>query len=353
MQYVNSDLINLFFELVKIDSPSGDEKAVGDFVEDYLQDLKLKPLRDKKGNIFVSNSEKGSPILVSAHLDTVEPGRGVKPLIKDGYITSSGDTILGADNKVSVAAILHALRSVDKSRSVEVLFTVSEETVSGIKDFEFSKIKSRNGLIADRSDRLGTIVLASPFIENINIEVVGKGSHAGLPEMGINALTGASNAISKIRWGRIDADTTSNLGLIEGGTAMNSIPGNVNVLGEVRSFEERKLVKQISLIKRVFIDETSKIGATFKMHTNRYCDGYKYDKNDEELGVILEIYKKLKLKPNFQTAFGGSDANYFAKKGIKVVNIGDGSEYSHTTNERVSISNLVKLSEVFIEYIKA
>ena len=196
-------------------------------------------------------------------------------------------------------------------------------------------------------------MLASPFIENLYVEVQGKGAHAGLPEKAVNALTMTVNSLAKTRWGRISQKTTTNIGLISGGTAMNSVPDRIELQGEIRSFNKDELIKQRILVEKVFQNESEKLKGNISFRTSRYCNGYNYKKNDRHVLDIAGILKRLGFAINYQVAFGGSDANYFVEKGINVVNIGDGTKDPHTTKERVKIGDLGKLVEIYSEYIKA
>ncbi|MBI4157697.1 M20/M25/M40 family metallo-hydrolase, partial [Candidatus Woesebacteria bacterium] len=248
-----SKLTQTFIDLVRIDSPSGYEARARDFVVQRLAGLGIKSKIDKAGNVFAKVEGEGEPVIVCAHLDTVEPGRGIKPVVSGGFIKSSGETILGADDKVAVAAIICALEEAKeqgiKTKPLELIFTVREETDGGINEFDFGQLKAKYGVIADKASPIGTVVMSSPWIENLNIEIIGKTAHAGVPEKGINALTLTSEAISKLKWGRLDEKTTANIGLISGGSAMNSIPEKISLIGEVRSFSKDSLEENIKKIK--------------------------------------------------------------------------------------------------------
>jgi len=251
---MKNDLVELFLTLVKIDSPSGNETEVCKFIASYLEKMGIKSKTDKVGNLFACVSGKGEPVILGAHMDTVEPGCGIKPKIEKGIIKSDGTTILGADNKIAIACILAAITKVPKEnrKSLELVFSVREETNSGINEFDFSLLRGKVGLVADRASFVGVIVLSSPWIENLTVDVIGKSTHAGSPEKGINALSLASEAISKLTWGRISSKTTANIGTIKGGSAMNTIPEKIELVGEVRSFSESQLVKQVKKIRSVF-----------------------------------------------------------------------------------------------------
>jgi len=346
------EIIDTFIELVKIDSPSGHEEKVRNYLADRLSKMGLHPSVDKAGNMLLKIHGEGEPVLLSAHMDTVEPGCGIKPKRVDGIIKSDGTTILGADNKVAVAAILQVLTNLPKKhRPIEVVFSVREETDSGIDSFDFSKLRSKIGIAADRGSEIGSVVMSSPWIENLEIEVIGKIAHSGLPEDGINALTIASNAITDLKWGRVDEKTTANIGLIEGGTAMNSVPSRVTLTGEVRSFSKKLMDKQILKIEKTFKRIAKKHGGKVHFKREKYCAGYNLKPSNPALKQFAKSCKEYDIKVKYEKSFGGSDANSFIAHGIIVTNVGEGSKDPHTLKESVSVENLVKITKLLSTYV--
>jgi tripeptide aminopeptidase len=348
-----TDVVKTFLELVKIDSPSGEEDGVRECLVKKFNKLGISSEVDSAGNLFAKVNGRGQPLILSAHMDTVEPGRGVKPKIEKGTIKSDGTTILGADNKSTVAAIIVALEKVKKEKrhALEVVFSVREETDSGIEEFDMSKLNSKYGLIADRSSPLGSVVLASPWIENIDIKITGKTAHAGVPEKGVNALTTAAYAITSLMWGRVNETTTANIGIIEGGSAMNSIPGEVKLIGEVRSFSENDFEGQIGIIRKGFEKAVKTSGAKLEFGYSTYCSGYNYGKDSRGVRIAENALKKGGLTVSYEKSFSASDANAFSKNGVQVVNIGDATKDPHTVKERITVKDLERLTEVFINYI--
>jgi len=345
--------LDLFLDLVKIDSPSGEESLVRDYVQSYLGNLGISSSVDSAGNLFARITGIGNPRILSAHLDTVEPGRGIQPRVENGRVTSGGTTILGADNKVAVAAFLTALSSVPPAgrRALELVLSVREETDGGISDFDFSQLHSRIGLIADRSAPVGTVVLSSPWIENLAITLTGLPAHAGLPEQGINALAPAATSLARLRWGRIDTKTTANIGLISGGSSMNTVPARVELVGEVRSFSPKLLARTLTRIHDVFtaVSLASQVELDFTRRS--YCAGYVYTAKSPGVAAVASAMSALGLSAQFQTSFGGSDANTFAAHGIQVVNTGDGTVHPHTTQESVTVKSLDQLTSLVRAYI--
>lgn len=335
----DKNLIQTFCDLVKISSPSGQESEVAKFISFELNKQGITSERDAGGNLFARVPGMGDPVLLCAHMDTVEPGKNIQPKIRDGYITSSGDTILGADNKAWVAAILEALRVTPKGqrRSLELLFTTREETDGGVKEFDCQRLSAKTGLIADRAAPVGTIVLSSPWVTDVVFEFRGTAAHAAVPEKGDNALTKSLSTLSTIPVGRVDPDTTINIGTITGGTGTNTVPDLVVARGEVRSFSRQSHDTWLT-----------KISPT---SSHLYCPGYTHAKADTFVQEVVSLHKQLGIAVGLVTALGASDANFLNSQGIKVINIGYGAENTHTTSERISVSSLTDLTSLLVKYI--
>lgn len=344
-----------FIDLVSIDSPSGEESLFAKYLINRLGKIGLKFTIDSAGNIYTRKLGAGEPVLICAHLDTVQPGRGIKAKVQQGILKSDGTTILGADNKAAIAAIISVLESAPLSqfRSFELLFTTGEETIGGVNHFDFRKIKARTGLIADHSASIGGIVMSAPGIVNLDIKIIGRPAHASHPESAVNALTIAAKAYSQIKWGRANRYTTTNIGLISAGSAMNTIPGDCHLVGEIRSFSPQLLKKTENQIGSVF-ERTAKLhqaGLDYKVGS--YCQAYIHKKSHPAVKQVLDIFDRLKITPYFEQAFGASDANALNSAGIAVVTIADGCRYPHTTREQISQQSLFQLAQIFSAYLEA
>jgi tripeptide aminopeptidase len=343
-------LINTFLEIVQIDSPTGHEKNMADYVFTRLSVLGLSPIYDSYGNVIAKMVSGGEPIILTAHLDTVEPGRGIKPLIVDGLIKSSGDTILGADNKVGVAVILNLLEILVSKKinvSLEIIFTLSEEVGNlGAVNLDYSLISGKCGYSFDTIGPLGEITTAAPFYNRFDIEVLGKAVHAGRPQKGINALKIFSNAIHKIKLGKIDEDTVCNIGFVEGGSVRNTVPGRIFIKGEVRSFVENKLEKETTKIINNFKSAAATLGGKVVVDVVSENGGYKLSKNNPVIQHLAHVMESQNIKPRFKQTLGCADSNIFCDHGITVVNMSDGSEKPHTVDESISVENLTKLSNL-------
>lgn len=344
----------IFKKIIQIDSVSGEEKLIRDFIIDLLKNKKNYFYKiDKVGNLFIKNNKKNNkPLLFCAHLDTVEPGRKIKPQIKNDYFISDGQTILGADNKAFVAVLIDILVNEKIDRNIEIVFSVREETGGGIEFFPFKWLKSNKGIIFDNANPIGGIVLRSPRIINFYINFFGKSSHASLPKNGINSLIPMIRFIKNLPIGIYKKNTTINIGIINSGSGINTIPEKTVIKGEIRSYNENnfqviknQIIKKISLIKKNF---SGKIELAF----DGYCPGYNFQKKDFFIQEIKQIIIKNKIKPYFLNNSGISDANILNQRGIKTIVLSDGVIDPHTTREKIKVEDLYKLKELTMDFIR-
>lgn len=338
-----SKVVNLFLELVQIDSPTGEEKEISDWIFNWLKNIGLDPVRDRHNNVFVKTKGVGEPLFLNAHTDTVEPGRSVKPVIKDRVITSDGTTILGADNKVSVACLLDLLESRNEEcRPLEILFTTSEEQGNyGAIGFDRSKIKAIEGYVFDVFDEVGTVIVASPFYARFDVSIKGSSAHAGYPEKTRPAIPVMLEVINKLEGLRRN-NVLINIGQISGGESRNTVIGRMDLRGEVRSFYKVKFYKTIELLKSI-------LGARFDVKVDYEVvienPGYFHDQEKVKF-VQKKVEKILSKDIRVEESYGCSDANIFndGQTDLVVFNLGTGIKDPHTVDERVSVKNVNKLS---------
>lgn len=297
---MKDSLINNFIKLVSIYSPSGEEKEMINYLKEWFSKYKLKPRIDKVGNLYVKIRGKGEPILFCAHMDTVNPGVGIKPIVKNGYIYSSGNTILGADNKAFIASLLTALALNKSQRAIELLFTVKEETGGGIEFFTFNWIKSKKAVTFDSAKPIGGIILRSPYVFNFHVLLIGKATHSSTPAKGKNAIIPALELINNIQVGELDKkETTINIGLISGGVGINIIPEKIQFSGEVRSYNQKLLYKHVNHIETITKKIADKYSVKYKLSKDGFCPGYVHRDNDNFVKDIRKIYTNLNLKTKY------------------------------------------------------
>jgi len=373
---VNRDrLAETFKYLVQIDSVSKEEGAISDEIKNILDTMGAETFIDSAGNKIGSNTGnliakfKGNtqapPLFLNAHMDTVEPGKGVAAILENGVFTSDGTTILGADDKSAIAIILETIEVIKENDlpygPIEIVLTVCEEIgLLGAKHLDLDLITAKFGYALDATDTEG-IVTRAPSANRLEFKIHGKDAHAGAaPEKGINAISLASKAIAKLELGRIDNETTCNIGIIEGGLAINIVPNLVTVKGEVRSHDEEKLNKITNEIVLSFkgVVENYK-GVAFDDGLPRLESTIEKDFShtyisDDHLVVSLarRAAENLGRKMITKTTGGGADANIFFEKGIVTGVLGTGMRDMHTVRESVRLDDMVRTTELLLEIIR-
>jgi len=355
-------LVSTFLKLVQIDSPSGQEEEIARYLMAALARLGLLVARDETGNVIGRLAGEGLPILLSAHIDTVEPGRGVEPVITDEIITSDGATILGGDDKSGVAVILEVLQVLaaqdlpptKSTPPLEVALTVREEIgLEGAKGLDLSVFRAKKGIVLDSGGPIGAIVVSAPSQDKLKAVIHGKAAHAGAePEKGINAIAVTSEAIASMPLGRIDEETTANIGRIQGGTATNIVPDRVEIAGEARSRNEEKLDAQMQAMTEALKKAASRHGATVEIDVDRSYSTFQLSEKDGIVRRAVEAAETLGLTPVLVPSGGGSDANIFNAAGIPTINISTGMEKVHTTEERIAVDDLVKSAEFLLAILR-
>ena len=361
-------LVESFMELVKIDSISREERNLADFLIEKLENFGLEVTVDQagekaksnSGNIiarFKGNIKEATPIMFSAHMDTVVPGKNIKPVYEGDKILSSGKTILGADDKAAIAALLEALRIIKEDNipcgDIEIVFSICEEIgLKGAKNLDISSLKTQMGFVLDAGGQVGKIITTAPSQNSLEITIYGKSAHAGSnPEEGINAIQVAGFALSRMKLGRIDEETTANIGIISGGKATNIVPDKVTLKGEVRSRNEEKLEKYTERLKKITEDTAQEFKAKAEVKINREYSCYNLSSDDQVVKISMKAAKDMGLQPELCPSGGGSDANVFNKKGFPSVVLAIGMEKVHTVDEYILIKNLKKTVEYVLSII--
>lgn len=352
-------LIRTFLDLVKIDSPSGEEGKVAKEVAKRFEKLGGRVEFDGFGNLIAKFTGEGEPLLLNAHLDTVEPGRGIKPKIAGNIIKTDGSTILGADNKAGVALILEALTTAQedkiKTLPLEILMTLGEEAgLLGALNLDYKRITAKQGVTFDGHADVGNVNIAAPGYYRVGVEIIGRSAHAGVePEKGISAIEIASKIIASLSLGRIDEETTANVGLIEGGSARNAVAEKTSFQAEIRSRDIEKLENHANHFREVF-DRFDKeySEAILNIEIKKEFNPYKFTEDHPALKRVLDVYKDLKIKPTLEPTGGGSDVNIFNGHGLEVVCVGTGVYDMHTKKETLNISQFVQAAEVCYALIK-
>jgi len=352
-------LLRTFIELVQIDSPSGEEAAIAQHLEERFRALGMSVRRDELNNLVATLPGEGVPVMLAAHMDTVMPGHGIKPVVRDGVVYSDGTTILGGDDKAGVSAILEVLHTLVERQlphpPLEVVITVQEELgLVGAKGLDKGLLQARTGVSLDAGGPQGTIIVSAPSQDSFLVVIHGKAAHAGSePEKGINAIRVAAEALCEMPLGRIDSETTANIGIIKGGTARNVVPDRVEMVGEARSRQLGKLEEQTARMVAALKGAAERYGATAEIDVQRAYDGYALDESDPVVHALAEACRSAGVEPTFMPSGGGSDANIYNAHGIKVVNLSVGMGNVHTTEERVAVADMVAAAEIVLAFVSA
>lgn len=363
-------VIGEFMELVQIDSETGNEQEISKALKSKFGALGLQLEEDDAaaktghgaGNLFamLEGTSAGAPtIFFTSHMDTVKPGAGIKPMLgDDGYIRSDGTTILGADDKAGLAAMLEAIRVLKEDGiphgPVQFVITVGEESgLVGSRALDRTKLKASFGYAIDSNGEIGAIATAAPSQAKLTIEIFGKSSHAGVnPQDGISAIQVAGAAIAAMPLGRIDEETTANIGSIEGGGATNVVCDYVKMVAEARSLVQPKLDAQVEAMREAVRKAAEQYGARSEVDVKLIYPSYGYDDADEVVQFAKKAIASVGLTPRTFRSGGGSDANIFNGLGVPTVNLAVGYENIHTTNEKIKADDIVKLSELIVAIVK-
>ncbi|HMB15884.1 MAG TPA: M20/M25/M40 family metallo-hydrolase [Pelovirga sp.] len=365
-----------FFRLASIDSPSFQEAAIAVYLQERFSQLGAEVAFDTAGAIIGSDSgnmiarfpgtRDGDPFVISVHMDTVSPAENVQPVLNDGIFTSTGNTILGADDKAGIAELIEAIEVLQENKipygPLEVVITVCEELgLMGAKEFDFSTLKGQRGVALDTTG-IDRIINRAPAANRIKIDIHGLEAHAGVcPEQGISAIMIAGKAIANMSLGRVDEHTTANIGTISGGIATNIIPGQVSLRGEVRSHLPERLQQVTEAIIRCCEEEVYNSSVVVDGKT-RHASMAIEIKEDfpamqiAETAAIVQLVvnagKTLQRPQQIAAAGGGSDANIFNGHGIDMVILGTGMAKVHTPQEQVAVADMEKVSSLLVEIIR-
>ena len=297
--------------------------------------------------------------MFSAHLDTVGPCDNVQPVIaEDGYIYSTGETVLGGDDKAGIVAIMEALRYLVENDVVhgdlEIIFSVCEEQgITGAKHVDLTQLKFDYGYVLDAGGTPAQIITCAPAQDTFAVKIHGKAAHAGArPEDGVNAILAAANAISKMKLGRIDFETTANVGIIRGGVATNTIAELVELDCEARSRDTAKLDAQVKHMLATFEYEAAKLGATVEYNHHREYESWTHTESDAVMALAIKAARNADLPLSSREGGGGSDANIYNAAGRDTLVLGVGMSRVHATNERILISDIYKAAEYVVSIIK-
>jgi len=374
---IRERLANSFVELVKIDSISKKEGKIGEYLKNILTGLGCEVIVDsakekvggETGNLIVrfpGEARDAPPLLFNSHLDTVSPGEGINPIYKDGTFKTDGSTILGADDKSGIAIILEAIRIIIKKKlphgDIELAFTIGEEIgLLGAKNLDYLLLKAKIGYSLDSSFP-DILIVKAPAANRIDFKIHGLESHAGVePEKGINAIRVAAEAISQMKLGRIDHETTANIGKIRGGIATNIIPNLVELKGEARSHSEQKLIIQTEHMRNSLAEIIKKyekevpgkgILPRMEVKVEKEYPAMDISENAPVVKLAKRAGNLLKRSIKVEAGGGGSDANIFNSRGIEMIILGTGMEKVHSVEEHIRLDDMIESTHLILKIIE-
>jgi tripeptide aminopeptidase len=355
LQVDTERLLQTFLEMVRIDSPSGEEDALRAYLISRVMSRGLAHHTDAGGNLIVEVPAQGCAheriLVFSGHMDVVPPCHNIQPIVEelegDRIIASDNTTVLGADDKAGLAPILEAVFFALEHQlpmpQLRLIFTTREEVfLAGAKDLSQESLNAHFAITLDHTGKQGVIINQAPTYIEFEIECRGKSVHAGImPEQGINAIVFASRVISQLRLGRIDENTTSNIGFLTGGKATNIVPDLATIKGELRGHDPLTLERELAYIEKTLADVTASLpGTGYKFHYQTHFDAYRLDENQAGVRHVVSAALKTGLQPQFIRTNGGSDNNVFVKRGLPGVVLSAGYMEPHSLKERVRLSEM-------------
>ncbi|HSI98452.1 MAG TPA: M20/M25/M40 family metallo-hydrolase [Gaiellaceae bacterium] len=371
-QPLTSPLVDLFLELCAIPSPSGRERRVADRVGAVLTEIGLEwdeddaaaGLGSDTGNLYcrlpATSNANGTPIFLCAHTDTVPPEGPIEPVVgEDGVVRNAAATILGSDNKAALVVMLEAVRRIVREGrphvGIELVFTPQEEvSLRGADAFDHTRLHASTGFVYDQGAPIGEIVLGSPHGRLLDFRFRGRAAHAGMyPEDGRSAIAAAARAIADFRLGRIDEETSANVGEISGGTARNVVPEWCSFTAEVRSHDEHKVTE---LVREML--ETAGFAASLgecevESEVRPSFPGYRFRESDAPVALAAGALRATGFEPTYALSGGGADANVFNARGLRCVNLANGMTDIHTSDERIAVADLEAMVEVTLALVDA
>jgi tripeptide aminopeptidase len=361
-------LVADFVRLCEIESPSGRERAMADAVTAELRAAGLHVEEDDTavetgsdaGNLLarIPGPDGAPAVLLCAHMDTVPLDAPVEVVRENGALTNRHEAILGADNKAAVATLLGATRRLVRAGppvEVELLFTTSEErALRGAKAFDRSRLRSEFGFVFDHASPIGEVILASPTYYRLEARFRGQAAHAGIrPEAGRNAIAAASRAVAAMRIGRLDDETTANVGRIEGGTSANVVAERCTVECEARSLDDARAGEVVGAMVDAAAEAASDADCDVETSVERMFRGYRLARTARPVEVAAAGLRATGVEPVYIATGGGSDANAFIAGGLTVVNVANGTERNHQPDESVTVKALEKMLDVTLAIVAA
>jgi tripeptide aminopeptidase len=364
------EVLELFLALVRIPSPPGHERAVVDHCAAYLRALGLEPVEDDTaaalggdaGNLYcrvpATLGASGTPLFFCAHTDTVPHASPIEPVVRDGIVTNEQDGILGADNKASVAGMLDAVRRIVMERiphaGVELVLTPQEEVgLRGAKAFDHDRLHARMGYVFDHASPIGGMVLEAPTQYSIDARFIGREAHSGIaPEEGRSAIAAAARAIAEMRLGRLDDETTANVGLVSGGSARNIVAGECSIAAEARSLSSAKALRQCQAMVDAITHAADAEGCEVETRTAHEYEAYRLRRSEPVVALAERALTECGYAPEVLRTGGGADSHIFNERGRPCLNLPSGMQAIHTPSEQIAVADVEGISRIVLALVE-
>jgi tripeptide aminopeptidase len=349
-------MVAQFMDMVRIDSESGNEARFMEWLIPKLGEVGATAGLDAYGNLIgrLPALDSGAePVLLSCHGDTVRPGVGITPILQDGVVRSGGDTILGADDKAGIAEMLEALRVAPVRPPVEIAISRQEEVgLLGVKQLDFSRITARRGFLLD-NDTLDSIVIGGPSYFAIDVAVRGRAAHAGMePEKGINAIQAASRAIAALTLGRLDGETTANVGIIKGGMIRNGVPDSCTFAAECRSLTADRARAVADGMVAAIRREVEAFGAQATIEVNNLCRASRIAPDAWSVSVCQQALAALGIAAEPAVMCGFTDASIYNNAGIEMAVVGIGARQEHSLDEHIYVEDMERAVAMLVGILR-
>lgn len=349
-------LITTFCDLVKIPSETPNDREFISYLEKLFKKDGAQTFLDSYGNLVAKfsakNSSRTEPIAFCCHADTVKPGIGIIPIIENGIVKSKNDTILGADDKAGIAILIEIIKSSEKHPPLEIIITRCEEIgTEGSSNLDYSLIKSKIAYVLDEED-VSEIIIGAPTKFGFLVEYKGKSAHASEPENGVSSILAASKAIACMKLGRLDHESTANIGVIEGGEVVNGIPGKTKIIAECRSCNHEKALQIAEEMEKIFYNAAKDNGVTVEIKKDIKYVAFKIDEKADVVQLAIKALKKNGIEAKTKVITGGLDANNLNKHGIQAATLGVGYRDIHTTKEYLVIKDMETCAKTVMDIVE-
>ena len=353
-------LLKGFVDILSVDSYWGNENRVVAIIQPRLEEIGVHFKRDKIGNLiglWPARGKSSRPIMLNAHMDTVQPTPEMRPVVKEDAVYSDGSSVLGADDKAGVAAIVESVVAVHEAGlehgPIDLVFTVGEDVGQyGADAFDPNDIESRMGLVLDSGGPVGEVVNQQAGSYSFTATFHGKAAHAGIEAAeGINAIAMMARAVDQMPLGQINERTVSNVGIVSGGQANNICPPEARITGQARSLNQDELDRQMDAMRKAAEDAAVAFGGRVEYEQNGRFKATQFSEDHPAICLADIAIRAAGLKPQHVSTFGGSDAQNFNEKGIESTMLGCGYHNVHSVNEYMPHEALRQLCQVSAQLI--